>query len=553
MGEVYRARDPRLNRDVALKVLSVSSAGDSGLQRRFEQEARAASALNHPNIVCVYDIGTENGRSYIVTELVEGESLQKLLRKEALPIRKLLDLAVQIADGLAATHQAGIWHRDLKPGNIMVTRDNRVKILDFGLAKLAPLSRAAEDETAAPLSEPGAIVGTITYMSPEQARGAEIDFRSDQFSFGQILYEMATGTRAFQRNTPVETLSAIMNEEPAPIEILNSKIPAPARWVVERCLMKDPNERYASTLDLYHDLRNIRDHLSNSLSPQEATLPRPKQMRWRGVLYPLLVLAGLAGGLALSASLIRSGRTELPFQRLTPLIADSKYETFPSWSPDARTVAYIAEVDGVYQLFTRAINSPDSVQLTKSATNCSDPFWSPDGSHIFYFALKDKHSALWRVSVAGGAPEVVIEKALRAALSPDGKTLAFLRNEFMGGGLSYSLWISSPPGSEARKQEQLPFGDKRYLNGLLQFTPDGKKIGIWIQLWDGTSEFWLLPHPQGQPRKILAGFIGSAPHSPLQLDAGQQAPASGTYHHRNSWCTSLDGRHPGRYSLADHG
>jgi len=237
---VYRAKDLRLKREVAIKILPPEVLGDAARQKRFQREAEAISALNHPNILSVYDTGAENGTPYIVSELIEGESLRKLFQKGAVGVRKLLDIGVQIADGLAAAHQARIVHRDLKPENIMMTREGRVKILDFGLAKpLLPKTGGSEDLTAsAALTESGIIVGTVHYMSPEQASGLPTDFRSDQFSLGLVLY--ATGKQAFARNTPVQTLSAIVGEEPTPIATLNPAVPPPLRWVIERTLAKDP-------------------------------------------------------------------------------------------------------------------------------------------------------------------------------------------------------------------------------------------------------------------------------------------------------------------------
>ena len=213
MGEVYRARDSRLKREVALKILPAEFATDSSRRARFEQEAHAAAALNHPNIVALFDIGEHDGIAYIVTELVSGETLSSLIERGPINIRKLLDIAVQIADGMAAAHAAHITHRDLKPANIMIAADGRVKILDFGLARQAAAAVGASAATLTQHTQPGTIVGTASYMSPEQARGGPIDFRSDQFSFGLILYEMVTGRQAFQKPESVQTLSAILTEE----------------------------------------------------------------------------------------------------------------------------------------------------------------------------------------------------------------------------------------------------------------------------------------------------------------------------------------------------
>src|SRR6478736_3692820 len=271
MGEVYRATDTRLGRDVAIKVLPASMAGHPERRQRFEQEARSASALNHPNILTVYEVGETDGTTYIAMELVD----------------------VQTAEGLAKAHGAGIVHRDLKPENLMVSKDGYVKILDFGLAKLTePVS---EDASALPTmigaTEPGTVMGTAGYMSPEQASGQPVDFRSDQFALGAILYEMATGRRAFQRKTGAETLVAIMREEPESLGQLAPKAPAPIRWIVERLLAKDPEERYASTKDLARDLKSVRDHLSETSTSASGALDaaEPARAKRRGWALPALL------------------------------------------------------------------------------------------------------------------------------------------------------------------------------------------------------------------------------------------------------------------------
>jgi len=248
MGEVYRARDTRLGREIAVKVLPDAVASNPERLSRFEREARSASALNHPNIVTIHDIGSADSVSYIAMELVNGESLREVLAEGALPVRRLLQIGAQVAEGLAKAHAAGIVHRDLKPENVMVTEDGLVKILDFGLAKLTQAEGSGSGSTQAPTvsggTEVGVILGTVGYMSPEQATGGVIDFRSDQFSLGSIFYEMATGRRPFQRASAPQTLAAIVQEEPEPIAAVNPKIPAPLRWIIERCLAKEPRNRY---------------------------------------------------------------------------------------------------------------------------------------------------------------------------------------------------------------------------------------------------------------------------------------------------------------------
>src|SRR5580704_17115340 len=280
MGEVYRAWDTRLERTVAIKVLPESVSQKSEQRRRLENEARAISKLSHPNICTLHDISHHQGRDFLVLELVEGKTLRDILKAGSLPVRKAIPIAVQVADGLARAHELGIIHRDLKPENLMVSFDS-VKILDFGLARLGvgmeePL---AGDDTAELRTQPGTILGTLGYMSPEQAKGGTADFRSDQFSFGVLLYEMLTGRRPFRRPSAAETLGATIHDTPEPIGTLNPEVPPPLSWVVERCLAKEPDKRYFSTLDLARDLLAIRDRVSD-LQPNRAearanNLPAP--------------------------------------------------------------------------------------------------------------------------------------------------------------------------------------------------------------------------------------------------------------------------------------
>jgi tetratricopeptide (TPR) repeat protein len=303
MGEVFRASDHDLRRDVAIKFLSAQFASDPDGLARFAQEARAASSLNHPNIVTIHEIGEASGLRYIVMELVEGQTLRRLVRDRPLSARRALDLGVQLAEGLAKAHAAGIVHRDLKPENVMVTKDGFVKILDFGLAKLRSDGRAAasgedghDGETQLPARTTGGVIlGTVGYMSPEQAKGEPADHRSDQFALGAVLYELVTGRRAFHRDSAVQTMTAIIEDSPEPIAALSPDFPAPALWAVERCLEKDPENRYASTLDLARELRNVREHLAESdgsgrLKPAAV---RPRARWWHLAVGAAVVVAGV--------------------------------------------------------------------------------------------------------------------------------------------------------------------------------------------------------------------------------------------------------------------
>lgn len=298
MGEVYAARDSRLGRDLAIKLISTRRGIDAHTLARFTNEARSASALNHPNIVTIYEVDLNGEQPYIAMELVEGRDLRELMRQGPLPIRKILDIGTQTAEGLAAAHDRGIVHRDLKPENIMVTKSGFVKVLDFGLAKLIA-DGDAQDPTVEmprrPETRSGTIVGTAAYMSPEQANGHPLDFRSDQFSFGAILYELTAMRPAFHRPTTVDTLSAVVHDEPESIERLNARAPAPFRWIIERCLTKDPDGRYASTRDLARELRTVRDRLPETTVSVE-DIYRPPAATHKGVRVAAVLIFLVAVG-----------------------------------------------------------------------------------------------------------------------------------------------------------------------------------------------------------------------------------------------------------------
>ncbi len=276
MGEVYRARDTRLDREVAIKTLSVERLAQPEALARFEKEARSASALNHPNIVTIYELGHVNSTRYIAMELVDGETLRQSLASGPIPFRKSVALAAQIADALTKAHEIGVVHRDLKPENLMVSVDGTAKVLDFGLAKLRKLDHAQNSDATTSVTEHGTLMGTVGYMSPEQATGGEVDFCSDQFSFGSVLYEMVTGLPAFQKKTHAETTAAILRDEPERLGARMLQAPAPFIWIVERCLAKDPKDRYASTRDLARDLAAVRDRLADALGRESE--PRPNNL-----------------------------------------------------------------------------------------------------------------------------------------------------------------------------------------------------------------------------------------------------------------------------------
>ncbi len=455
MGEVYRAWDASLARELAIKVLPPDVSADARRLERFEKEARAASALNHPNIVTIYEVGRAEGTAFIAMELVDGKTLRALLDGGALPLKKTLSLAAQIADGLAKAHAAGIVHRDLKPENLLVTRDGFVKIVDFGLAKLAPFGmdgpRGARSLTVSLGTEAGTILGTVGYMSPEQASGEPLDFRSDQFSFGSSLYEMITGRRAFERPTPAQTLSAIIETEPEALNTLAPKTPMNLSWVVERCLAKDPEDRYGSTKDLARDLAALRDHSSWSSATGVAP-PAGRRLRFSQTALAATALAvvGLAAltyfaGRKVQATLDR----EAPPPKRTTLTFRRGYLTGARFAPDGHTIVYSACWDGKRsEIFTTRVGSIESRPLgIKNAgilavSSTGEMAISIDCAGIGIPCM----GMLARVPLAGGAPREILGSVFSADWSPDGKDLAV----GVGSAIQYPIGKVLYQGSEIR-------------------------------------------------------------------------------------------------------
>jgi serine/threonine protein kinase len=417
MGEVWRAFDPALKRQVAIKVVPSQYARDPERLWRFEQEARAAGKLNHPNILTVYAIGEEGGSPYLVTELLEGATLRQRLASGALPEKKALEYAMQVAKGLAAAHSKGIVHRDLKPENIFVTDDGQVKILDFGLAKLV---QPEPDQTK---TESGTVMGSPGYMSPEQVRAQRVDHRSDIFALGTVLYEMLTGRRAFWGDSSVETMNAILKQDPPPLGHVSPLV----EQIVRHCLEKGPDERFQSARDLEFQL-----HLA--LHPSAPTpMPPPTKTRRRYVGLAITALALLAATAGLTWRLThRSGRVRAP--ELTQLTFDSGLTTDPSLSPDGKLVAFASDRagEGNLDIWMQQIGTGEARRFTQDPADESEPTFSPDGARVA-FRSEREGGGIYAVSTVGGDPRLIAARGRRPRFSPDGTHIVYWVGNHFGG------------------------------------------------------------------------------------------------------------------------
>lgn len=424
MGEVYRARDVRLRRDVAIKVLPAFVCSDPDRLRRFDEEARAAAALSHPNILAVFQMGTYEGAPYLVSELLEGVTLREQLVRGPMALRKAVDYGIQLAHGLAAAHEKGIVHRDLKPENLFVTKDGHVKILDFGLAKLTP-SASVVDSTAATASggtEPGVVLGTVGYMAPEQVAGKVAGHRADIFAFGAILYEMLTGSRAFHKPTAAETMTAVLNEDPPGISQVAPSIPPGLHRIVHRCLEKNPEQRFQSASDLAFALEALSD--SGTVSTTQTSLTQSSRARVGWIVGVATVL--LAAALAAYQFWPRSG-TLGGAAKVTQISQWNKPMRYARLSPDSHAVAFVSPVGGVEEVFLMLTNGSEPLQLTNDAGDKFVESFSFDGKEVYY-RRSFGSDEIWAVPTLGGNPRRVIA-ASYVVSSPDGLALYYVKSD----------------------------------------------------------------------------------------------------------------------------
>jgi serine/threonine protein kinase len=470
MGEVYRAKDPRLGRDVAIKVLPPAFSSDADRLKRFEQEARAARALNHPNITAVHDLGTHDGAPYVVHELLEGETLRSELAGGRFSPRQAIEYAIQIAQGLAAAHEKGIVHRDLKPENVFVTKEGRVKILDFGLAKLTQAEGAPSATNVPTATEPGVVMGTLGYMSPEQVKARPADARSDIFALGTILYEMLSGQRAFRGDSAGETMAAILKEDPPELSVTNQNVSPGLDRIVHHCLEKNPERRFQSASDIAFDLEALSGLSTPRLpaSAAAARVPRPIALVAAGL---ALVVAGVLAG----RLLWKAPTLSVPsFHRLT---YRRGYVWSARFSPDGHTVVYGASWDGAEeaQLFSTRTENPGSTLVDLSGSWIESI--SPSGEMLILADVLTStgytHQGVLRTApLSGGAARDLFEDVVNAAWAPDGRSIALVRApgwrhrlEFPAGKALYETagWIShprvSPKGDLVAFLDHPQFGD----------------------------------------------------------------------------------------------
>jgi serine/threonine protein kinase len=485
MGEVYAAQDLELGREVAIKVLPEALSRDDERRTRLEREARAAASLNHPNIVTLHSVERVGNAVFLTMELVDGRPLSELIPRGGMPLDRLLKFAIPLVDALAAAHQRGIIHRDLKPSNVMVTADERVKVLDFGLAKIREVATSplASSLTTEEVTGEGRIMGTAAYMSPEQAEGKAVDQRSDLFSLGVILYEMATGERPFKGSTGVSIISAILKDTPRPVTEIRADLPRDFARIVKRCLMKDPEQRFQSAKDLRNDLTLLKDEIGSGAPSQTKTrlISQLSLRQFRTALF----IACVAAAVAMSWVIYRQRTNQVkpgPFEtvRVSPLTLTGTVRN-AAISPDGKYLAYTNRVAGaesvwLRQLSTRPISTTSAVQIVPpSQTDFDSVAFSPDGGHLFYhvYPRGEGVATLYRLPVLGGTPrKVLVDIDSAVTFSPDGQRFAFLRG-YVSGERAIILANVDGSGERVLASTMMPDG---FLLTSVAWSPDGKTI-----------------------------------------------------------------------------
>ncbi len=520
MGVVYLAEDTQLGRRVALKFLPEEYAGQRERLERFLSEARLASSINHPNIVSIYELGEQDGRPFIAMEYVPGQSLRVGLQGGRMPLKRVLELAIPAAEALARAHRAGVMHRDIKPENLLVSEDGYIKVADFGLAKLKP-SYGGETATLTGhfSTDPGKVVGTVAYMSPEQLQGQVVDGRGDVFSFGIVLYEMATGKSPFLRGSAASTSAAILRDSPEPIQKAEPAAPAELDRIISKALEKEPDFRYQTMEELATDLKRLRRDLEGGQLAREQAGTAPAAPRHRGwkiaAGVAALVLVILAG--AWLDSWLRTRPRAVPPMRVVQLTTLPGLEDEPTWSPDGRSIAYTSNAAGNLDIYVQQIGGGKAIRITDSDADDAQPAWSPDGTLIAFVSARarpEKHLSamlnlggwslffagrngdLWVMPALGGTPRRIAEDAYFPAWSPDGKRLVYqcLLQEH------WDLCLQEVEGSGAPRALGL---DRLQVPVVTQpaWSPDGRWIAF-VAATPGFMRLYVMPTEGGDPRAL---------------------------------------------------
>jgi Tol biopolymer transport system component len=491
MGEVYRARDARLGREVAVKVLPDAVARDPVRIARFEREVRALAALSHPNVLAIHDVGQEGDVAFAVTELLEGQTLRERLGRDRLPWRKAVEIGAAIADALATAHARRIVHRDLKPENVFLTSDGHVKVLDFGLAKIVETAQPEASTLTSPGStSEGRLVGTVSYMSPEQARGLGLDGRTDVYSLGCVLYEMLSGRRPFERPTAADTISAILHEEPESLSEGRRDLPPALAAIVARCLEKTPEERFHSAHDLAIALRSLSGASGEAAMRNAGARPPRRVLLIAATGTAALALVLLGIGLRTGPS--TSGASEGKVPR--PLTSAPGWEADPALSPDGSGVAFSSNAAGDADLWLVDVDTGvEPLRLTDAAGDDRRPAWFPEGRWIAFASDRNGTRSVWKVSRLGGSPTLVVENADMPAISPDGLSIAFTRPGRSGQG---RVWIA-PLSEPSRARQLTDDGEGLWDHVDPAWSPDGRSICFadWRNLW-------LVPAAGGAPKAL---------------------------------------------------
>ena len=461
MGEVYRARDPRLGRDVAIKVLPAAISADPARLRRFEQEARAAAALNHPNIVTIYSVEQAGDVPFVTMELVEGTTLARLIPRAGLPLARTLPIAIALGDAVAAAHARGIVHRDLKPSNVMVLPDDRVKVLDFGLAKLLhpqPADLGASALATEPITDPGLVVGTLPYMSPEQVQGKSLDHRSDIFSLGVMLYEMTTGQRPFKGDTSALLLSSILKDTPPLASDVDTRVPRDLARIIRHSLAKDPSQRYQTALDLRNELAELQQDLSSG--SLLASVPQARA-GWSTWSIGAAAAVAIAVGSAAMYVVWRSGgasprpatQEHFTFDQLT---TETGIRRYPSLSPDGKWVVYEGYQTGNADIYLQSVGGHNPINLTKDALDDNtQPAFSPDGESIAFRSSR-QGGGIFVMGRTGESVRRLTDAGFNPAWSPDGTTIVYATDNATVFGGSTTASCGRCPLGRARSGRSSP-------------------------------------------------------------------------------------------------